>query len=291
MSDIPKLRFKKDSEHALEFEIAHLSKLFRQKYEDHDPFKSHRLNFYAIILVTEGAAGEHLIDFKPYTFQKGSLIFIAKEQVHAFSSLKNNGGYIIFFTDHFLSKSVVSKDAIFLQQLFSYQLYHPIVRLKEEELNEFETLVIMAKAESKQKDDKSKEDIMRTYLHLLLLKSQRLRQEYNDTSKPAYYADFVRFQQLLLNNLYRSRNVSYYADQLNMSSKKLNMISREIVNMSVKDYIVAYLILEVKRLLANSSLTINEVSYKVGFHEPTNFVKFVKKHTSLTPSQLRETLY
>ena len=80
-------------------------------------------------MVTDGSPGTHYIDFKTYKYQKGNLIFIAKEQVHAFLSLQNNAGYIIPFTEDFLTKSVAPEDSVFSQQLFNYQLYHPVVPL------------------------------------------------------------------------------------------------------------------------------------------------------------------
>ena len=113
------------------------------------------------------------------------------------------------------------------------------------------------------------------------------RTNYFDAS---YYPGFIQFQQLLRKEIFRSRKVSYYAEQLNMSSKKLNMITQQMVNMPVKTYITASLILEIKRILANSPMTVNEVGYEAGFDEPTNFVKFVKKYTHMTPVELRKTL-
>ena len=217
MSDVPTIKFKKDSEHTLEFEIIPLSRLFQQTSPDHDPLKSHRLNFYAIILVTDGSPGTHYIDFKTYEYQKGNLIFIAKEQVHAFSSLQNNAGYIIPFTEDFLTKSVAPEDSVFLQQLFNYQLYHPVVPLTLQQFGEFQTIISMAHHEREGVNDFVSGRILRSYLNLLL-------------------------------------------------------------------------ILKIKRMLANSSMTVNEVGYEAGFDEPTNFVKFVKKHTRMTPAKLRKTL-
>ena len=290
MSDIPKIVFKKDTEHTIEFEIIHLPRLFQETFPDHDPLKSHRLNFYAIIFVTDGKPGIHYIDFNTYEYQKSTLIFIAKEQVHAFSSLQNNDGYLVLFTEDFLTRSVAHEDALFLQQLFNYQLYHPVVPLTTGQFGEFKTMIAMARQERERVSDFASGRILRSYLNLLLLKSQRLRKEHTNYLDASYYQEFVQFQQLLRKDLFRSRNVSYYAEQLTMSSKKLNMIMQEMVNMPVKTYITASLILEIKRILANSSLTVNEVGYEVGFDEPTNFVKFVKKYTHMTPAELRKTL-
>ena len=290
MSDVPTIRFKKDSEHTLEFEIIPLSRLFQQTSPDHDPLKSHRLNFYAVILVTDGQPGTHYIDFKTYEYQKGNLIFIAQEQVHAFSSLQNNDGYLVLFTEAFLTQSMAHEDAIFLQQLFNYQLYHPVVPLPTGPFSEFKTIIAMARQESERARDFASEKMLRSYLNLLLLKAQRLRTAHTNYLDASYYREFVQLQQLLQKDIFRSRRVSYYAEQLNMSSKKLNTITQEIVNVPVKTYIISTLVLEIKRILANSSLTVNEVGYEVGFDEPTNFVKFVKKYTLMTPAALRKTL-
>jgi len=45
--------------------------------------------------------------------------------------------------------------------------------------------------------------------------------------------------------------------------------------------------LEIKRLLAYSSKSVQEVAFHFGFEEPTNMVKFFKKHTNKTPTQFR----
>ncbi|MEQ9438656.1 MAG: helix-turn-helix transcriptional regulator [Cyclobacteriaceae bacterium] len=290
MSEVPNIKFKKDTEHTLEFEVTPLPKLFQETFPDHDPLKSHRLNFYAIIFITDGNSGTHYIDFNTYQYKKGNLIFIAKEQVHAFSSLQNNDGYIVLFTEDFLTKSMAHEDTIFLQQLFNYQLYHPVVQLTSGQFSEFKTIVAMAQHEREQSSDFASERILRSYLNLLLLKSQRLRKEHTNYHDSSYYQEFIQFQQLLRKDLFLSRRVSYYAEQLNMSSKKLNMITQEMVNMPVKTYITSSLVLEIKRILANSSMTVNEVGYETGFEEPTNFVKFVKKHTHSTPVELRKIL-
>lgn len=290
MNEIPNIRFKKFTGLGIEFEITPLSRLFQGPFPDHDPLKSHRLNFYALIFVFDGNPGTHYIDFNTYEYQKGSLIFISKEQVHAFSSLQYNDGYIVLFTEDFLTKSLANEDAIFLQQLFNYQLYHPVVPLATGQFEEFKTIIAMARQEKERASDFASVGILSSYLKLILLKSQRLRKEHTNYHQSSYYQEFIQFQQLLRKDIFRSRSVSYFAGQLNMSSKKLNMITQEMVDMPVKNYITATLILEIKRILANSSMTINEVGYEAGFGEPTNFVKFVKKHTDMTPVELRKTL-
>ena len=60
------------------------------------------------------------------------------------------------------------------------------------------------------------------------------------------------------------------------------------MNKPVKEYIHEQLIMEIKRFLMNTDLSIKEIAYKTGFDEPTNFVKYFKKNTSSTPSAFRK---
>lgn len=45
--------------------------------------------------------------------------------------------------------------------------------------------------------------------------------------------------------------------------------------------------LEAKRLLAYSSLSIKEIGFELGFGEPTNFNKYFRKHTGMAPMQFK----
>ena len=51
-----------------------------------------------------------------------------------------------------------------------------------------------------------------------------------------------------------------------------------------------FLTLEIKRHLVISDQSIAELSDQIGFDEPTNFIKFFKKHTGQTPAQFRKNL-
>ncbi len=89
-------------------------------------------------------------------------------------------------------------------------------------------------------------------------------------------------------HIFESRQVKFYADALQISTKKLNRITYEIMQQPAKSYIDQYLILEIKRFLMNTALSIKEISYRVGFEAPTNFVKFFKKFEKMTPAAFRK---
>jgi AraC family transcriptional regulator, transcriptional activator of pobA len=55
-----------------------------------------------------------------------------------------------------------------------------------------------------------------------------------------------------------------------------------------KEIIDDRILLEAKRILAHTTESIKEISYYLGFEEPTNFIKYFKKHASVTPTEFRE---
>lgn len=59
--------------------------------------------------------------------------------------------------------------------------------------------------------------------------------------------------------------------------------------MTAKQVIVERIILEAKRLLAHGNDTAAEIGADLGFGEPTNFAKYFRRETDLTPAAFRAT--
>jgi AraC-like DNA-binding protein len=96
-----------------------------------------------------------------------------------------------------------------------------------------------------------------------------------------------KFNILLSENIKISRSVKYYAELLAVSAKKLNSITKTCIGKTAKEYIEERVIIDSKTLLLDTHNTVKEISYSMGFTEPTNFNKFFKKHTATTPQQFR----
>lgn len=99
---------------------------------------------------------------------------------------------------------------------------------------------------------------------------------------------FNEFYLLLTKNIEHSRSVKYYAYLLAVSTKKLNNITKAYCGKTAKEFIEEKVIIDSKIMLLNSADTVKQISYKLGFTEPTNFNKFFKKLTTTTPLQYRE---
>jgi AraC family transcriptional regulator, transcriptional activator of pobA len=291
MKNIPKISFLKTENAEIEFEIFTLNNLFsRQNDITFQIDKPHRVDFYHILFITNGA-GVHYVDFQPYSYKKGSILFVAKGQVHAFQIIPDNDGFIILFTENFLSKNMIHSDIISFYRLYNYHLHSPIIQPEEIGKNHFTNIIHEMYEEYKFSDDFAKEDILRLLLRLLLLKAERIKRTLIPSEKNSeWFIKFGIFRKHLEKHLTETRNAKEYAEMMSISYKFLNEICKSVTGDTVKDFIDKFAILEIKRHLAMSDIPIKELTYKMGFEEPTNFVKFFKKHAGYSPAQFKHIL-
>lgn len=93
---------------------------------------------------------------------------------------------------------------------------------------------------------------------------------------------------LLVMDYYKEkREVSFYADQLHLSSKYLTMVVKKVSGKSVKDWITEYTLLEIKALLMDSSLSIQEIVSRTNFVNQSSLSRFFRKHTGMSPKMYR----
>ena len=98
---------------------------------------------------------------------------------------------------------------------------------------------------------------------------------------------FNRFMMLLERDYKISRDVNYYAAQMNISSKYLTNIVNQVTGHTPKTIIGQYVILQLKLHLKRSTQSIKEMAWEFHFADVSFFCRYFKKHTGLTPQQIR----
>ncbi len=291
MEEIPKIAFSKKSKTEIDFEIfSYGSLLYRRERLDFPLDKPHRVDFYHVIYIT-GGSGVHYIDFKPYAYSEGSTVFISKGQVHAFDFRSEVDGFIILFTDEFLSKNLIHSDILSFYRLYNYHLQEPVIQPEKTGGDRFKIIVKEMYWEYLLSDNFAKEEILRLLLKLLLLRAERIKRTLIPKEKNAeWFTTFSVFKNHLEKQFAQTRNANDYAGMMNISYKHLNEVCKSISGNTAKAFIDQFIILETKRRLAISDITVKELTYDLGFDEPTNFVKFFKNHTGQSPSQFKKTL-
>ena len=98
---------------------------------------------------------------------------------------------------------------------------------------------------------------------------------------------FNRFMMLLEKDYKISRDVNYYAEQMNISSKYLTNIVSQVTGHTPKTIIDQYVILQLKMHLKRTTQSIKEMAWEFHFADVSFFCRYFKKHTGLTPQQIR----
>jgi len=100
---------------------------------------------------------------------------------------------------------------------------------------------------------------------------------------------FNRFMMLMERDYKQSRDVNYYANLMNITSKYLTNIVRQVTGHTPKTIIDQYVILQLKMQLKRSGQSIKEMAWEYHFTDVSFFCRYIKKHTGLTPQQLKKT--
>ncbi len=291
LTEIPKVHFFIKNPDTPEIDVIKFRHLIGRKSRmDHDPGKPHRIDFYAVMYITRGK-GVHFIDFKPYSFEPDSMILVSKGQVHAFDLDNLEDGFMILFTDRFLSKNLIHSDILSLHMLYNQHLHHPIILPEQADRKGFMDMILNIDKEFEAPVDPAKEEMLRLWLKLLLLKVERLKQALipKGTTTDRIHR-FVEFKQQIETNMIRTRDAKDYAGMMSISYKHLNETCKAVTGNTAKKFIDEAITLEIKRRLATTSLSVKELTYELGFDEPTNFVKYFLKHAHETPVQFRNSI-
>lgn len=270
----------------MEFEILDLKDLFQKNKKIVSA--PHRDNFYHILWIQQGTA-THSVDFNPIKVTADAVLFIPKDCVHFFDAESDYSGKAILFTDDFFCKN--HNDHQFLQGNILYNDIYGITRIQ---LNpptcELSDILRDMETEFSQPTDTAQHDILRNLLHNFLLIAGRVKykQGFKRLNAGTDLDYLILFKDLLEKNFKTEKLVSKYISDLNVTENRLNKATTLILDKTPKQVINERVLLEARRLLAHDHTSIKEIAYELGFNEPTNFIKYFRKHTQNTPSGFRK---
>lgn len=287
MINIPKLKYRhKTDNHLVGFELLKLEKLFQSSLQDnHNPTIVHRLDFFAILVLEEGNL-EHTIDFEKINLKQGDCVIISKGRTHSFAPNPRCKGSVIVFTEEFLHHHLTTQAISKIQSLYNYFVFQS--QFYQPNLNQEFTQAVSKEFNGVPYEGKA--DIIGALLTIFLLRMEKNLTKHQNEQGSKLYLHFLTFKNLLENNYPQTRDAKKYAEHLGISYKHLNEICKAFLNKTAKAFIDEYVLLESKRFLASTNLSSKEIAYKCGFDEPTNFQKFFKKNSSLTPIEFRKNI-
>ncbi len=143
-----------------------------------------------------------------------------------------------------------------------------------------------------------KYDVLRSYLHLLIHMSLKANPAENfhaytnaSTRTAALFMELMERQFPVDSPAFtlRLKSPADYAKALSVHINHLNRSVKEVTGKTTSGHIAARIVQEASALLTHTDWNISEIAYSLGFEYPSYFTLFFKKHTGVSPNQLRET--
>jgi AraC-like DNA-binding protein len=240
----------------------------------------HKHNFYHLVFITKGS-GWHEIDFKRHPVKSGAMFFMMPAQVHSWSMSKDTCGIVVEFEN--LSMFSGDESFVLAEALRPAASYLSLTGEKKSSMSDlYQTMLEEYEAESR-----DFEILLRLNLaQLIILFSRFLKTTPVKVSRISKFRD--EFNELIEKNYKTHHNVEFYAKAMGVATKSLTAKVNRNLGKNVREIIQDRCILESKRLLAYSDLSVSEIALELGFEDPNYFTRFFKLKTKTNPGKFRQ---
>lgn len=248
----------------------------------------HRHNYYTV-LWSQNNSGKHIIDYKEYEMLTNDIFFVTPGQVHQVLHNHKPKAVVILFTCQFMEKNYINYDFISNLNLFTEVEDSPPIRIDAKSSKKLQ-LITNQMFDAFSENDEFRFDTIGAYLKLFLIECNKfapgLKSDNTQTIQSSK-SIIRKFKETLEKNFTSTHKVNDYAEQLNISPDYLNTIVKSSIGKTAKELIQQRIILEAKRFGLHSNLSAKEISYKLGYDEPSNFSRFFKKHEGISFADFR----
>jgi AraC family transcriptional activator of pobA len=248
-----------------------------------------------VISMKRGCDGLHYGQQK-YDFDEGLMAFMSPGQI---LRGEENGipssleGWMLFVHPDFLwNTSLAAK--IRRYEYFSYATSEALFLSDKEEvvINE---LIKNVKTEYYANMDKFSQDIIVSHLETLLNYAERFYQRQFITRKITNHQVLNQVEEILTTYLNNEAllseglpTVQYFADALNISTKYLSSLLKQLTGQTMQQIIHEKLIEKAKEKLSTTRMSVSEIAYQLGFEHPQSFNKLFKSKTKQSPLDFRQ---
>jgi AraC-like DNA-binding protein len=248
---------------------------------------THQYSFYMLLCVTRGECTP-VVDFEPLALGPGSLLVIQPAQVHRFDSDRRWDGWIVLFQPQFLPPSNRTGGERGLASALE-GLPRPLP------LHRHELRTVTRAMEQMRQDCRlgAPREQAHALLHhqmcALLLRLVMLHdpREAAEPVRRVASRRFQSFQRLVERRFAEWHRVAEYASRLGCSERSLTRAAMAAAGVNAKRFVTARVNLEAKRLLAHTELPVAVIAGRLGFPDPTDFVRFFKREVGCTAGEFR----
>ncbi len=251
----------------------------------------HRHDYYTILWASR-ACGEHYIDYKQHLIRPNYVFFVNPGQVHQVITFGEPEGFVIMFTREYLQQNSISEEFLTNLGLFSDAADTPPLQIENKNTGQLKIIVQNIATTFKNKEPFWQEQLS-SYLKLFLIECNKYAPEpitENTQSLQSSRQIIKDFKKLIEEKYSEWHKVSFYAQELNISSDYLNSVVKATIGKTAKEFIQNRLVLEAKRLGVHTQLSTKQIAFNIGFEDPSHFSKSFKKIEGLPFSEFRKSV-
>nr|WP_315455977.1 helix-turn-helix domain-containing protein [uncultured Prevotella sp.] len=253
------------------------------------PTNPSRMKSLFLALCTSGHA-QYTVDTKMHEVGAGDVIIISEEQVVADYMLSRDCKGIALIMSYDFFQNIVS-GVHELSALFLFARTHPVFHLDNNQTKALENDIEHIKEKIIDTGHRFRRELVMTMLKALIIDMSdiiyRFQQigEAGQTRAKAIFRDFI---QTVEKNYRTERRVSWYAQQLCITSKYLSETVRTVSRRTPSDWIDSYVTRELRVMLRNSTMSIKQIADELNFANQSFLGKYFKEHVGMSPSQFRK---
>lgn len=247
-------------------------------------YGAHRDDHYIFIFQQSGSS-KMMVDFQEVSFEGCVIFCILPGQVHHSNSAVNSIGW-------FIATDLASLDDTY-RSIFEDYMAHPepvpVSNITADILDK--SISLLAEMLHNPEDLPFQQAALRSMVQVcagsFAAVFQRHKQQYaKGNSRPVIISN--TFKKMVLENFKTLKSPAEYAEALNITPSYLNEVVKNITGFSVSYWIQREVMMEAKRLLYYTDLNIKEISFQIGYSDPTYFSRLFQKVTGTYPVAFRK---
>lgn len=250
-----------------------------------------RDNYHTHLICHRGKV-DFLFNDVRQTCQRGEFLFwFAKSKLSELVFSKGFKATILLVENHFLNENIPDQNWGIDARLHSRQ--YPVKQLHDKSdrqrvLSNFKLLY----DKFRDKEHRFYEEALKLQMQLFIFEMwHTFAKEYERRKRSLQTGTlYERFTHLVPENCMKEREVQFYANELNITAKYLNAISKQNSGITASEWIQRFAKERILLLLQNKNLNIAEISEEMGFSSRSFFTRYVKKVLGVTPSDYRNRL-
>jgi AraC family transcriptional regulator, transcriptional activator of pobA len=249
----------------------------------------HKHAFYELFLLCSGEV-RHLVDYEEYLLKPDTFFFISQGQLHFWTKGDRAGmrGYRLMFTEDFFRLREPEGQYFFEMVYLNNIFQRPDVPVSPQEHELVYTYFDLLHREYTRSDCQA--HALQSLLYLLLAEVRRLLQgRMRQQTTRHQVLVFRQFMQLLEQHFQEKWGAAEYAAALCISSRHLQRIVQEMTGQNLTRVILHRSMLEARRLLGFSQLTVGQVADHLGYEDAAYFARQFRQYTGMSPSGFRAT--